>query len=54
MSRRARPSFGHTIRCEETPKKIGGSRSSCEPLVKPADQTGVLWDAFRGQSIYFG
>jgi hypothetical protein len=24
-----------------------GQRNACEPLVKPRDEPGILWDSFR-------
>lgn len=47
MSRRAHPYFGRLNR-REVPRKLEpGQRNACEPLVKPADEPGVLWEPFR-------
>ena len=49
MSRRPHPYFGRLNRREEVSKLEPGKRKTCEPLVKPRDVPGVLWDAFRDE-----
>jgi hypothetical protein len=45
--RRHHPYFGRLNRREELRKLEQGQRSAAEPLVKPRDEPGILWDAFR-------
>ena len=47
MSRRPHPYFSRLNRSEEVRKLGPGQRSACEPLVKPHDEPGILWAAFR-------
>ena len=47
MSRRPHPYFGRLNRREDVSKPEPGQRNACEPLVKPRDEKGILWDAFR-------
>ena len=47
MSRRAHPYFSRLNRREEVRKLEPGQRSACEPLIKPRDEPGILWAAFR-------
>ena len=47
MSRRPHPYFGRLNRREELRKLEPGQRNACEPLFKPRDELGVLWEAFR-------
>jgi len=45
--RRPHPYFGRLNRREQ-PRKLGpGQRNACEPLIKPKDEPGILWAAFR-------
>jgi len=47
--RRSHPYFGRINRREATRKLDPGQRTACEPLVKPRDEPGILWDAFRDE-----
>jgi hypothetical protein len=47
MTRRAHPYFSRLNRREQPRRLEPGQRSACEPLVKPSDLPGVLWDEFR-------
>ncbi len=49
MSRRPHPYFGRINRGEEVRKLEPGQRNACEPLAKPRDEPGILWDAFRDE-----
>ena len=49
MSRRPHPYFGRLNRSEDVRKPEPGRRNACEPLVKPRDVPGVLWDPFRDE-----
>jgi hypothetical protein len=49
MSRRPRPYFGRLSRSEEPRKLAPRQRNACEPLIKPRDEPGILWDAFRDE-----
>ena len=47
MARRPHPYFGRLNRREDVRKLEPGQRNACEPLAKPRDEMGILWDAFR-------
>ena len=47
MSRKAHPCFGYKIRLEAVRKEPPSGRSAVEPLLKPENEPGILWDAFR-------
>jgi hypothetical protein len=47
MARRSHPYFGRLNRREILRKLEPGQRTACEPLVKPREEPGILWDAFR-------
>jgi hypothetical protein len=47
MSRRPHPYFGWLNRREGVSCREPGQRKVREPLVKPSDVPGVLWDRFR-------
>jgi len=49
MSRRPHPYFGRLNRREVLKKLEPGQRSASEPLVKPRDEPGVLWESFRDE-----
>ena len=38
------------LRREELRKLEPGQRNACEPLAKPRDEPGILWDAFRDEA----
>ena len=45
--RRSHPYFGRLNRREILRKLEPGQRNACEPLVKPTEVPGILWDPFR-------
>ena len=45
--RRPHPQFSRPNRRDEGPSVRRAPRSAREPLMKPRDQIGVLWDDFR-------
>ena len=49
MPRRPHPYFGRLNRHEEVAKPKPGSRNACEPSIRPRDEPGILWDAFRDE-----
>lgn len=49
MSRRPHPYFSRLNRREDVRAREPGQRSACEPLIKPRDEPGILWAAFRDE-----
>ena len=50
MSRRPHPYFSRLDRREQERKREPGQRSACEPLIKPRDEPGILWQSFREEN----
>jgi hypothetical protein len=47
VSRRSQPHFGQLERRLEAGLPLPRRPNACAPLIKPMDEPGVLWDAFR-------